>query len=79
MNNEINRSVCPTGSGTTGSLRFFLFVKQRVKGEEAVSNAGECAQLSENSLAADWNTSEEDRAWRNFQYYDSNCLSRFVM
>ena len=46
---------------------FFLFIKQRVKGEEAASNAGECAYLSENSLAADWNRSEEDRAWQNFQ------------
>ena len=46
---------------------FFLFVKQRVQGREAVSNVGECAQLSETSLAADWNTSQEDRAWQNFQ------------
>ncbi len=46
---------------------FFLFVKHRVQGQEAVSNAGECAQLSENSLAADWNTKEEDRAWQHFQ------------
>ncbi|MCY4132776.1 MAG: hypothetical protein OXF39_09080 [Nitrospira sp.] len=46
---------------------FFLFVKQRVQGQGAVSNAGDCAQLSENSLAADWNTSEEDRAWQHFQ------------
>ena len=46
---------------------FFLFVKQRVQGQEAVSNGGECAQLRETSLATDWNTSEEDRAWQNFQ------------
>ncbi len=46
---------------------FFLFVKQRVQGEGAVSTAGECAHLSETSLAADWNTSEEDRAWQDFQ------------
>lgn len=46
---------------------FFLFVKQRVQEREAVSDAGECAHLSENSLAADWNTSEEDQAWQNFQ------------
>ena len=46
---------------------FFLFVKQRVQGQEAVSNAGECAQLSENTLAADWNTKEENRAWQHFQ------------
>ena len=46
---------------------FFLFVKQRVQGQEAVSNASECAQLSENTLAADWNTKEENRAWQHFQ------------
>ena len=46
---------------------FFLFVKQRVQGHEAVSNAGECAHLSENTLAADWNRTEEDRTWQNFQ------------
>lgn len=31
------------------------------------SNAGECALLSEDSLAEDWNRSEEDEAWQNFQ------------
>ena len=46
---------------------FFLFVKQRAQGQGAVSYAGECAQLSEASLAVDWNTSEEDRAWQDFQ------------
>jgi len=46
---------------------FFLFVKQRVQGQEVVSDAGECAHLSENSLATDWNTSEEDQAWQHFQ------------
>lgn len=46
---------------------FFLFVKQRVQGPEVVSNAGDCAHLSENALAVDWNAAEEDRAWRNFQ------------
>ena len=46
---------------------FFLFVKQRVQGQETVSNAGDCAQLSETSLAVDWNAAEEDRAWQHFQ------------
>ena len=46
---------------------FFLFVTQRIQEQGAVSNAGDCAQLSENSLAADWNTSQEDRAWQKFQ------------
>ena len=46
---------------------FFLFIKQRVKEQQVLSNVGECAQLSEKSLAADWNTSEEDRAWQDFQ------------
>ena len=46
---------------------FFLFVKQRVRGHEAVSNAGDCAQLSKNTLAAAWNTKEENRAWQHFQ------------
>ena len=46
---------------------FFLFVKQRVKDQEAVSNVGECAHLSENTLAVDWNAAEEDRAWQNLQ------------
>ncbi len=31
------------------------------------SNAGECAILSEESLAEDWNKSEEEQAWKNFQ------------
>ena len=63
---SIDLSVLPE-SAQQEVYDFFLFVKQRVKGQEAVSNAGECAHLSENSLAADWNTSEENRAWQNFQ------------
>ena len=46
---------------------FFLFVKKRVQGQEAVSNASECAQLSKNTLAVAWNTKEENRAWQHFQ------------
>ncbi len=29
--------------------------------------AGECAVLSENSLAVDWNRAEEDEAWQHLQ------------
>jgi len=29
--------------------------------------AGECAVLSENSLAFDWNRAEEDEAWKHLQ------------
>lgn len=46
---------------------FFLFMKQRIEHQRALSNASECALLSENSLAEDWNKSEEDEAWKNFQ------------
>ena len=46
---------------------FFLFVKQRVEDQQVVSNAGECAHLSENTLATDWNRTKEDRAWQHFQ------------
>lgn len=41
-------------------------------------NPSECALLSEESLAEDWNKSEEERAWQNFQrgisglYFSSN-------
>ena len=31
------------------------------------SKVSECALLSEGSLAEDWNKSEEDEAWKNFQ------------
>ncbi len=46
---------------------FFLFVKQRIEHQQALVNADECALLSEDSLAEDWNKSEEDQAWQNFQ------------
>ena len=46
---------------------FFLFMKQRIEHQRALSDAGECALLSEDSLAEDWNKSEEDEAWKNFQ------------
>jgi len=29
--------------------------------------AGECAVLSQNSLAVDWNREEEDEAWQHLQ------------
>ena len=29
--------------------------------------AGECANLSEKSLAVDWNRAEEDEAWQHLQ------------
>lgn len=35
--------------------------------EPAVSEALECALLSEASLAQDWNKPEENEAWRSFQ------------
>lgn len=46
---------------------FFLFMKQRVEHQRALSDASECALLSEDSLAEDWNKSEEDQAWQSFQ------------
>lgn len=46
---------------------FFLFMKQRIEHQRVLSNVGECALLSEDSLAEDWNKSEEDEAWKNFQ------------
>lgn len=48
--------------------KFGKSVNFRVTGEEMPqSNAGECAILSEESLMEDWDKSEEDRAWQNFQ------------
>lgn len=32
-----------------------------------MTQPNECALLSEDSLAEDWNRSEEDMAWQNFQ------------
>ena len=50
---------------------FFLFIKQRVSGPvETRSRAGDCAHLSEPSLAQDWNTPEEEQAWRSFSVGD---------
>ena len=46
---------------------FFLFMKQRIEHQRTLSNAGEWALLSEDSLAEDWNKSEENEAWKNFQ------------
>lgn len=46
---------------------FFLFMKQRIEHQRVFSNVSECALLSEDSLAEDWNKSEEDEAWKNFQ------------
>jgi len=33
--------------------------------DESISSAGECALLSEASLAQDWNNPEEDAAWQH--------------
>lgn len=41
-------------------------MKQRIEHQRALSDVGECALLSEVSLAEDWNKSEEDEAWQNF-------------
>ena len=46
---------------------FFLFMKQRIEHQRALSKASACALLSEDSLVEDWNKSEEDEAWQNFQ------------
>ncbi len=46
---------------------FFLFTKQRVENQQVPSKAGDCALLSEKSLAEDWNKVEEDQAWQNLQ------------
>ena len=46
---------------------FFLFMKGRIEHQQALSSVSECALLSENSLAEDWNKSEEDEAWKSFQ------------
>jgi hypothetical protein len=35
--------------------------------EEAATGAGECALLSEASLAEDWDKPEEDAAWKHLQ------------
>ncbi|MCY3727920.1 MAG: hypothetical protein OXF97_02835 [Nitrospira sp.] len=46
---------------------FFLFMKQRIEHQRELLNASECALLSEDSLAEDWNKSEEDEAWKTVQ------------
>lgn len=46
---------------------FFLFLQQRYQNETAIKQAGETALLSEQSLAEDWDKSEEDEAWKAFQ------------
>ncbi len=46
---------------------FYLFIKQRVQERQALSKAGESALLSEKSLSEDWNKTEEDMAWQDFQ------------
>ncbi len=46
---------------------FYLFVRQRVLAEQAVSVAGEGALLSEKALAEDWDKPEENQAWQVFQ------------
>ena len=38
------------------------------KNETTLPNAGNCALLSEASLAKDWNKPEEDEAWKGFQW-----------
>ena len=46
---------------------FYLFIKQRVSEKKIIASAGESALLSEKSLAEDWDTKEEDEAWKDFQ------------
>ena len=46
---------------------FYLFIKQRVSEKEMLYKAGESALLSEKSLSEDWNSIEEDEAWKMFQ------------
>jgi hypothetical protein len=38
------------------------------KNETTLPGAGNCALLSEASLAKDWNKPEEDEAWKGFQW-----------
>lgn len=70
MSHEINksyRSIVPARMARQEIYDFFLFMKQRLEHQRASSNASECALLSEDNLAKDWNKSEEDEAWKNFQ------------
>ncbi|MCY4131720.1 MAG: hypothetical protein OXF39_03635 [Nitrospira sp.] len=42
-------------------------MKQRLEHQRASTNPSECALLSEDSLAKDWNKSEEDEVWKTVQ------------
>ncbi len=70
MSHEINKSyrfIVPAGMVRQEIYDFFLFVKQRLEHQRTSTNPSECALLSEDSLAEDWNKSEEDEAWKTVQ------------